>query len=64
MLTMAGIGAHLGPEIVLTIDRNPCSPWSGAITMQKRVPELVRHVENLGPRLDALWTDEIGDEPW
>lgn len=39
MLTMAGIsahhpgiGAHLAPETVLTFDRNPCSPWSGAVT--------------------------------
>jgi hypothetical protein len=36
MLTMAGIDAHnpgigaqLRPEIVLTLLRNPCSPWSG-----------------------------------
>lgn len=27
-----GIGAHHAPESLLTFDRNPCSPWSGAVS--------------------------------
>ena len=42
MLTMAGIDPHhpgidphLRPESVLTLLRNQCSPWSGALTPER-----------------------------
>lgn len=47
-----GIGAHLGPETVLTFDRDPCSPCSGAVT---RAPRPSRCVFALDMKTGDAW---------